>query len=195
MTLQTALEDRSKAAAQLLPGWGERTRGRLWTPRCSSHPGVLGALGYLPPQMISQGCLLAGGGGDSGVYPPGPPPTRGFRETAHPLCTGRACLWVRMCTSHFRPSRVPAPQPGQPQPSRALVPTTTQASDLVRDGGCRICRLGPLQRLWGLGAGGDAPGQGAWGSWTRDFWVQCLQEAPRSLCWSHQPQGTRSPGI
>lgn len=113
--------------------------------------------------------------------PQGPPPTRGFGETAHHLCTGRACLWVRTCTSHFRPSQVPAPRPGQPQPSRALAPATTQAPDLVRDGGCTICHLGPLQRLWGLGAGGDAPGQGAWRSWTPDFCVQCLQGHP-GLC-------------
>lgn len=35
-------------------------------------------------------------------------------------------------------------------------PTTTQASDLVRGVGCRICHLGPLERLWGLRADGDA---------------------------------------
>ena len=66
-----------------LPGFcqaGERGAGAsLWTPHCSSHLAVLGALGYLPPQMINQGCLLAGGGGDSRVYPPGPPTHQGVQ--------------------------------------------------------------------------------------------------------------------
>ena len=161
---------------------GERGAGPAWGPPAAGHTQwSWGPSCYLPPRMINQGCLLAGDGGNSGVYPLGPPTHQGVwgdrdaGETTHPLCAGRACLWVRSSTSYFRPSRVSAPPPSQPQlsralfsSSRALAPTTTQASDLVRGVGCRICHLGPLERLWGLQAGGDAPGRGTRGAgpWT-----------------------------
>ena len=58
---------------------GERGAGASLPSLLQLTTGGLGTSCHLPPQMINQGCLLAGGGGDSGVCPPGPPTHQGVR--------------------------------------------------------------------------------------------------------------------
>lgn len=124
--------------------------------------------------------------------PWGSPPTRGFGETGMPDDSASSVRWEGL--SLGQPVSLQAitglcAPPGQPQLSRALfsfpralAPTTTQASDLVRGGGCRICHLGPWR---GCGGWGLAKMLQAGALEEQDPGRLCVVPtgAPRSLCW------------